>query len=121
LLTRTLALCACLFLTAPSFAQFDPGGNLFWYQINNFDNTTPITGICLSACTVRLDSARCVDRNAQLGFHEAKVHGVKSESGTLLVAYPYKPALRRWFLEGNLSVLRVLRGSQLARFGYKVC
>jgi hypothetical protein len=38
----------------------------------------------------------------------------------MLVSH-YKPALRAWFYAGDLGVMRVLRGAQLVRFGYRVC
>ena len=106
-----------------SASPFDAGGNVFAYERDNSANTAPITGICLSACTMRLSTARCIDRNTQLGFHAARQagDGVVSALGTAEVATHYKPALRAWFYAGDISRLRVLRGVQLARFGYRLC
>ena len=112
-----LVLSALLATASP----FDGGGNVTAYEVANFANAAPITGICLSACTMRLSTASCVDRYAELGFHEARSGGVRNDLATAQVAAHYKPRLRAWFLGGDLSILRVLRGYQLAHFGYKVC
>ena len=102
-------------------SPFDGGGNVFAYELANATNTAPIEGICLSACTMRLSTTRCVDRYAELGFHEARANGVRNDLATAQVAAHYRSGLRVWFYGGDLSVLRVLRGYQLARFGYRLC
>ena len=104
-------------------SPFDGGGNVALYEIANAANTAPIEGVCLSACTMRLSTAACVDRHAELGFHAARQagDGVVSALGTAEVAAHYRPGLRAWFYAGDISRLRVLRGVQLARFGYRLC
>ena len=103
-----------------AFAQpVDLGGNV-WARMNAPIDTRPISGVCASACTVRLATASCIDAEALLGFHQASYDGRRSDLATLMLTTHYTPALRKWFGEGGQHV-RWLSGRSMAKFGYKVC
>ncbi len=123
LLCIVIGAAAWAYLVALAFSApaADLGGNVGRYIDAFAGDVRPIEGVCASACTVRLSSAKCVDRRAILGFHAARVDGDRSDLATLRLATYYNVALRRWFYAGDLSIVRWLHGVDLAQFGYKVC
>ena len=97
------------------WAQVDLGGNIFEAWAKAQHNTSPITGTCASACTQRLQHARCVSPNALLGFHT-----VPDQLATQQILSTYRPALAAYVRE-NCSTVCWLRGADLTRFGYRLC
>ena len=86
-----VAFCALFWLgVASAFAQVDPGGYLidydhFWI----FNERVAISGLCESACTMKLGSTHvCIYTDATLAFHA----GVQRPGGP-----PYRPA-SNWVL-----------------------
>jgi hypothetical protein len=89
-----------------------------------------IEGACRSACTLFLSIRNvCVDRSALLSFHagpDAKTRKwVRNSSSTRTMLRAYKPALKRYLLDGHhveSSTYHTLKGATLIdRFGYAEC
>ena len=107
-----LLFLALVCLSTPALAQADYGGRI----VNYYGQPSgPITGYCASACTLRLMTAPCVDRDAVLFFHHAT-----TEAGTRIMGgAAFRSGLRRMFWANPQGF--ELTGSQLARFGYRIC
>jgi hypothetical protein len=89
-----------------------------------------IEGVCRSACTLFLSIRNvCIERKAELSFHggpDAKTHKVgPSSTSTRGMLAAYKPALRRYLLDGHhmdTSAYHTLSGATLIdTFGYPAC
>ena len=100
------------------YGQVDNGGSVSTYWARCQTDSRPIRGVCASACTMCLKHARCVERDATLGFHAA-THRI----GTEMMLGMYAPALRAYVsahcLSGNLCWIT---GAQLINvFRYRAC
>ena len=140
-----LALCiiACLIVLATAPAAFADGsskghgeGGRFavYYPIiakyNKSGELFRIEGVCRSACTLFLGIHNvCIDPNALLAFHagpdrKTKLRGPDTSSSRAMLA-AYKPALRRYLLDGHhmdTSAYHTLSGATLIdKFGYPAC
>ena len=103
----------------PIIAKYNRNGELF-----------RIEGFCRSACTLFLSIRNvCVDRDAFLSFHagpDAKTgRWGRNSSSTRAMLAAYKPALRRYLVEGHHVDSRkyfTMKGATLIdRFGYAQC
>jgi len=103
----------------PIIAKYNKSGELF-----------RVEGVCRSACTLFLGIRNvCVDRKALVSFHAGpdrvthKRNAGSSSTKTMLAAY--KPALRKYLLEGHhvdSPSYHTLSGATLIeRFGYRAC
>jgi hypothetical protein len=110
-----VVLAALLATTSP----FDGGGSV--EARLRLNDTSPIRGVCASACTARLATAACIAPDAMLGFHAAFAAGRLNALATLELAETYRPQLRTWFYSGDLGVVRWKRGAEMEWFGYRVC
>ena len=109
---KYLAAVICLY---SAIALADNGGNI-GYNAANLYNPQPITGFCASACTARLRSAVCIDRNSTYLFHHAT-----TSLGTRILANAYTPSLRRLYLSHCQLSACNLTAHDLSGFGYRIC
>lgn len=138
---RVTALCLVLVLPiAPSFAEgsskgHGEGGRFAVYfpiiaKYNKNGEVFRVEGACKSACTLFLGIRNaCVDRKAFLSFHAGpdrvtKKWGPNSSSTKTMLA-AYKPALRKYLVDGHHVDTRqyhTLTGATLIdKFGYREC
>lgn len=103
----------------PIIAKFNKSGERF-----------RVEGVCRSACTLFLSIRNvCLERDAQVSFHAGpdRITGQwtarSSSTKTMLAAY--KPALRKYLLDGHhvdSPNYHTLSGAMLVdRFGYRAC
>jgi hypothetical protein len=117
---RPLAILALVCLSTPALAQADYGGRIVDYY---GQPSGPILEDCYSACTLRLGAPNhpCIGRDVVFHFHHAHNHdGTPNQIGTRIMGGAiFNPGLRRMFWANPQGF--ELTGSQLARFGYRIC
>jgi len=78
----------------------------------------PITGVCISACTMRLERD-CVTPGALLAFHIPRPDTPRHR---LMMAGHYPPEIALWFVEEPTDAdPRWMTGSDAIRMGARAC
>jgi hypothetical protein len=133
-------MCAAAMIAAPAHADgtsrgYGAGGRFsrYWPVIRKYNKSGErfrIVGFCRSACTLFLSiKSVCIERGAFVSFHagpDARTgKWVRNSSSTRKMLKAYRPALRRYLLDGHHVDSRryfTMKGATLIdRFGYREC
>lgn len=94
-------IAACIIANAHA-AEFDGGGRIGDYlervAAREYATRIEITGVCASACTIKLGARHaCVRADARLLFHAARdADGRVDRLATLMMLHEYPPHIRAW-------------------------
>jgi len=114
-----------------NWSEFDGGGRVGDYlakvsEANASGARTEISGVCASACTMKLGARNaCVHSDTQLWFHAARnPDGQVNALGTLIMMQEYPHAIRAWASHsGALLSTRfsTMSGAQAIALGVSNC
>jgi hypothetical protein len=94
-------IAACIIAKAHA-AEFDGGGRIGDYlqlvAAREYTTRIEITGVCASACTIKLGARHaCVHADARLLFHAARdADGRVDRLATLMMLHEYPARIRAW-------------------------
>jgi hypothetical protein len=94
-------IAACIIVNAHA-AEFDGGGRIGDYlqlvAAREYTTRIEITGVCASACTIKLGARHaCVHADARLLFHAARdADGRVDRLATLMMLHEYPARIRAW-------------------------
>jgi hypothetical protein len=129
----TLSLATSILVTtnlyATSWHAYDGGGRIGDYiaYVDNQRSLVEISGICASACTIKLGARQaCIRKDAQLWFHAARNpnDGRINALATLMMLSEYPRSIQAWVKQrGALESTGITRmnGAQAIALGVPEC
>ena len=113
------------------WSEFDGGGRVGDYlalvsEANLSGAKTEISGVCASACTMKLGARNvCIHSDAQLWFHAARnPNGAVNALGTLIMMQEYPNAIRAWAKNSGALVstrFSTMSGAEAIALGVSNC